>query len=143
MENVKIYLSGGISSLTFEEQAGWRKRVQDAIKYGDYDLKKNPVFFDPTQYYSIFTPEYKSEREVMNFDLHHLRKSDIVVVNFNDKKSIGTAMELILAKEMHIPVIGLEPDGGNNLHPWLVECVDRMCCTMREFVDYVVNFYLT
>ncbi len=141
MENVHIYLSGGMSNLSETEQKKWRKQVQDAIKYGDFDLNKNPVFFDPTQYYSIFNKEHKSEREAMEFDLNALRKSDLVIVNFNDGKSIGTAMELMLAKEYRIPVIGLNKDGVK-LHSWLVECCTRICDDMRELVNHVIEFYL-
>ena len=77
----------------------------------------------------------------MEYDLNALRKSDLVVVNFNAPNSLGTAMELILAKELHIPVIGLLKD-NIALHPWLIECTTRMCDNMRELVDHVVNFYL-
>ena len=141
MEVVKVYLSGGMSELSLEEQTKWRNKVQNAIKYGDFDLNKNVVFFDPTQYFSIFTSEHKSEREAMNFDLYNLRKSDLVIVNFNAPKSIGTAMELMLAKELNIPIVGLNKDGVE-LHPWLIECTDRMCTDMKELVNYIVDFYL-
>lgn len=141
MDNVKIYLSGGMSGLTIEEQTKWRKRFCDAIKYGDFDYEKNPIFFDPTQRYSLFEQEHKSEREAMEYDLNALRKSDIVVVNFNAPKSIGTAMELIIAKELRIPVIALH-QGDETLHSWLVECCTRICDDFRELVEHVVNFYL-
>ena len=62
-------------------------------------------------------------------------------MNFNAPNSIGTAMELMLAKEYHIPVIAF---GTNNkkIHPWLIECCTRVCDTMREAVDHVADFYL-
>lgn len=142
MEQIKIYLSGGMGGLTFEEQVGWRNKVINAITYGDYELNVKPIFFNPPTYYCpALEPEYKTEKEVMEFDLNWLRKSDLVIVNFNVPQSIGTAMELILAKEHHIPVIGLNKD-NLELHPWLIECTTRMCSTMRELVDYVTSFYL-
>lgn len=141
MENVKIYLSGGMSGLSLEEQTNWRNRFCDAVKYSDYDLEKNPIFFDPTKRYSVFEEEHKSEREAFEYDLNALRKSDLVVVNFNAPNSLGTAMELILAKEYHIPVIGLNKE-GITLHPWLIECCTRICDDFKEFVDHVVEFYL-
>ena len=141
MDSIHIYLSGGMSGLNLEEQTKWRRQVQDAIKYEGHDLLKTPLFFDPTQYYSIFSHDHKTEKEAMNFDLYNLRKSDIVIVNFNAPNSIGTAMELMLAKECNIPIIGLNKN-NETLHPWLVECVDRMCDNMRELVDYTVNYFL-
>lgn len=141
MENVHIYLSGGMSGLSFEEQNKWRKQFSDAIKYGDYDYSKKPYIFNPVDYYNFEEAQYRSEREVMEFELAWLRKADLVVVNFNNPKSIGTAMELMIAKEYHIPVIALNKD-GNKLHPWLVECSTRICDSMRELVEHVANFYL-
>lgn len=141
MENVRIYLAGGMSGLTMEEQMKWRNRFKDAIRFGEYDLAKKPIFFSPPDYYSPSTDAHKSEREAMEFELAHLRKSDLVVVNFNVPQSIGTAMELMAAKENRIPVIGLRKDGAE-LHPWLVECCTRVCDDFRELVTHVAEFYL-
>lgn len=140
MSEVNVYLSGGMSGLSLEEQTKWRKAIRDEILY-NCKLEKKPVFFDPTQHYSVFEEEHKSEREAMEYDLYKLRNSDLVIVNFNSPKSIGTSMELMLAKEYHIPVIGLNKD-GLDVHPWLIECTTRMCNDIREVVDHVVSFYL-
>ena len=141
METCRVYLSGGMGNLSFKEQTKWRKQFQDAIRFGDYDYEKKVTFFDPTQYYGFEEVRHRSEREVMEFDLYNLRNSNIVVVNFNDIKSIGTAMELMLAKEYHIPVIGF---GVNNqtIHPWLLECCTRVCDNLRDVVSHIVEFYL-
>ncbi len=141
VENCRIYLSGGMTGLSLEEQTKWRSQIQNAIKYNGYDYDKNPIFFDPTQRYSLFEKENKTEREAMEYDLNALRKSDLVIVNFNASQSIGTAMELILAKEYRIPVIGLNKDSVD-LHPWISECCTRICDTTRELVEHVVEFYL-
>lgn len=141
METVKIYLSGGMGNLTFEEQSKWRKQIINAIQYGDYHYEKKPIFFNPVDYYNFTDVRYKSEREVMEFDLNALRHSDLVVVNFNDPKSLSTCAELAIAKELHIPVIGINKD-KLELHPWLVEFTTRMCDDIREAVEHVVDFYL-
>lgn len=134
-------MSGGMSSLSFEEQSKWRKQIIDAIKFGDYHYEKKPIFFNPVDYYNFTDVRYKSEREVMEFDLNALRHSDLVVVNFNDPNSLGTCAELAIAYEMHIPIIGINKDGVK-LHPWLVEFTTRMCDDIREAVSHVVDFYL-
>lgn len=141
MENFHIYLSGGMSGLSLEEQTKWRNRFRDAIKYGEYEITKNVSCFSPPDYYNFDEVSHKSEREIFEFDLNALRKSDLVVVNFNVPQSLGTAMELMLAYELHIPVIGLNKDSVE-LHPWLIECCTRMCNDFRELVEYVVEFYL-
>lgn len=141
METVKIYLSGGMGSLSFEEQSKWRNQVINAIKYGDYDYEKKPVFFNPVDYYNFEEQRYRTEREVMEFDLNALRNSNLVIVNFNDPNSLGTCAELAIAYETKIPVIGINKD-NKNLHPWLVEFTTRMCDDIREAVEHVVEFYL-
>lgn len=142
METCRIYLSGGMANLSLEEQSKWRNQIINAIKFGDYHYEKKPIFFNPVDHYNpVEEARYRTEREVMEFDLNALRHSDLVVVNFNNPKSIGTAMELMLAKEMHIPVIGWNPS-DEKLHPWLAECTTRLCDDMRETVSHIVEFYL-
>ena len=140
MESIKIYLSGAMSGLSHEEQSKWRLQVIHAIKYNN-ECEKKPVFFNPVDYYNFQERQHKSEREVFEFDLYNLRHSDLVIVNFNNPKSIGTAMELLLAKELHIPVIAYGVNGCD-IHPWLLECCTRVCDDIREVVSYVVEFYL-
>lgn len=141
METIKIYLSGGMGSLSFEEQTKWRTQVMSAIRYGDYNYEKKPLFFNPVDYYNFEEKRQKTEREVIEFDLNGLRNSDLVIVNFNDPKSLGTCAELAIAYEMKIPVIGINK-GNKELHPWLIEFTNRMCLDLREAVEYVVDFYL-
>lgn len=140
MESVKIYLSGSMAGVSFEKQSKWRNQVMEAIKYG-YEHEKSVTFFNPVNYYNFRDKNHKSEKEIMEFDLYNLRNSDLVIVNFNNIWSIGTAMELMLAKEMHIPVIGWN-SSGEELHPWLSECTTRLCDNLRETVEHIVNFYL-
>ena len=101
METIKIYLSGAMGSVSFEEQSRWRQKIIKAIEF-NYDCEKKPIFFNPVDYYNFEEVRHRSEREVMEFDLYNLRNSNLVVVNFNDPKSIGSAMELMLAKERNI-----------------------------------------
>lgn len=141
MENVKIYLSGGMGSLSFEEQNTWRKQIINAIKW-NYDNKtKNPIFFNPVDYYNFQEVRYDNQREVMEFDLNALRNSNLVVVNFNDPSSLGTCAEIAIAYEMKIPVIGINKD-NKELHPWLVCFTNKMFKDLKDLVEYVVEFYL-
>ena len=140
IESVRIYLAGGMSGLSLEEQTKWRSQFINDVK--NFTITKTPIFFDPTNYYSLFEKEHKSEREVMEFDLSHLRKSDLIVVNFNSPNSIGTAMELMFAKENKIPVIGFTED-ESILHPWLIECCTRVCNSFIELLMHVSQFYLS
>ena len=140
MENCCIYLSGAMSNVSFDEMTKWRRQFSDAIRFGDYDYTFKPYIFDPTKYYNFEEKRHKSESEIMEFDLNALRKSDLIVVNFNGD-SVGTDMELMLAKELNIPIIGLNKD-KRKLHPWIECCCTRICDDMRELVEHVVEFYL-
>lgn len=140
MEKVRIYLSGGMGALSFEEQSKWRQQVMDAIKF-NYDCEKKVSFFNPVHYYNFEDVRYKTQREVMQFDLNALRNSDLVIVNFNDPSSLGTCAELAIAYDMKKPIIGINKD-NKELHPWLECFCDRMCQSVKEAVEYVVEFYL-
>lgn len=140
METVKIYLSGAMSGISFEEQSKWRNNIMDEIRY-NRECEKKCLFFNPVNYYNYNEQNHKSEKEVMEFDLYNLRNSNLVVVNLNNASSIGTAMELMLAKERNIPVIAFGV-GEQFVHPWVLESCTRICDNLRDTVDHVVNFYL-
>lgn len=140
METVKIYLSGGMGNLSLEEQSKWRQQVIDAIKF-NYECSKKPIYFNPVDYYNFEEVRYKTQREVMEFDLNALRNSDLIIVNFNDPESLGTCSELAIAYDMKIPIVGINKD-NKVLHPWLIEFTSRMCENIEEAVEYVVDFYL-
>lgn len=140
METVKIYLSGGISSLSMEEQSKWRNQIIKEINFNCH-CEKKPIFFNPVDYYNFEEKQHKTEKEIVEFDLNALRNSDLIIVNFNDPKSIGTCAELAIAYDRHIPIIGINKD-KSELHPWLTEFTMRMCDSVREAVEYTVNFFL-
>lgn len=144
MEIVKIYLAGAMSGLTLKEQLEWRKEFISLVQksYGYINPRKIARFFNPPEYYNYENKLHKSEREVFEFDLYNLRQSDIVVVNFNNPNSIGTAMELMYAKQLGKPVVGISTGSGNNLHPWLIECTTRMCTSLKEATQYVEDFFI-
>lgn len=130
-----------MGNLSFEEQSKWRQQITNEILYGDHHYEKKVSFFNPVNYFNFEEVQHKSEREVVEFDLNGLRNSDLVVVNFNDPSSLGTCAELAIAYEMKIPVVGINKD-GKELHPWLECFCNRMCTSLREAAEYVVEFYL-
>lgn len=131
----KIYLSGGITGLSKAESENWRRGIRSK-------LNGQCSFFDPTEYYNYDDKtDFDSEREVRDFELYHLRNSDMVIVNFNNPRSLGTCAELTLANEYRKPVLGLNI-GGNPLHPWLTECVSKMFYRIDDLVEYLKFYYL-
>lgn len=139
METVRVYLSGAMSGISFEEQSKWRNNLINEIKY-NRDCDKTVHFFNPVNYYNFEEKNHKSEKEIMEFDLYNLRNSNLVVVNLNNPSSIGTAMELMLAKERNIPVIAFGI-GEQEVHPWILETCTRICDNLRDVVNHIVDFY--
>lgn len=137
MKELNIYLSGGMADLTFEESDEWRQTIEHELQYDAVKV------FNPNWYYNYENPEeFDTDKEVMDFDLYNLRRADLVIVNFNSPKSIGTAQELALAYEWKIPIVGLNTQ-GNELHPWLeIECT-KMFEEMVDLIQYVKDYYLT
>lgn len=133
METVKIYFAG-------DQQSKWREQVINSINY-NYDCEKKAAFFNPASYYDFEYTRCRSEREVVEFDLNSLRKADLVMVNFNGELNLNTCAELAIAYENKTPVIGINKN-NEKLHPWLTVFTSRMCDSVREAVEYVVDFYL-
>ncbi|MDE6433547.1 MAG: hypothetical protein K2L07_04900 [Lachnospiraceae bacterium] len=99
---------------------------------------------NPNDYFNFMdeNPKYASQKEVMEFDLHKVRTSDLLIINFNDMYSLGSMAELAIAYERRIPVIGLDVD-KQSLHPWQNEMCSRIFSDINEMLDYIEDFYLT
>ena len=140
MEKYRIYLAGGMEGLDECEAYEWRKSCEEY--FANY-LTCNVLCFNPIDYYNYsmdMEKEKITEGEIRRFELYSLKKSDLVLVNFNAPRSIGTAQELAVAKENGIPVIGVNE--ANEIHPWLLECVDKMFDNMSDALFYIENYYL-
>lgn len=144
----KIFLSGGITGLNDEDCKKWRDYVTKRFLY--YGI---PYFVIVNQM-NHFNPNEETsdslEKEAMMYDLHHLRTSDVVIVNLNKTDSIGTAQELMLAYELHIPIIGfIKADKKDKIHPWIQTEVTKLFTYTNDIenalvdcMDYVYNYYL-
>lgn len=141
MTNFFAYLAGGMGDLTFEGQNEWRVDLKQ--RFANYYQSRlyNVTFINPVDYYNFEEKRHETEDEVMRFDLHKVRNSDLVIVNFNDPKSIGTTAEMATAYDRGIPIIGLN-EGGEALHPWLRCFCERIFTDRDELLDYIVSFYL-
>lgn len=140
MNNFTIYLAGAMTGLSYKAMTSWRIKIKQELLKSSV---KNLIVINPVDYYNFSYPQHDTEREVMEYDLWRLKSSDLIIVNFNKPDSIGTAMELICAKENNIPVIGLYEDNYyTEVHPWLKECCNKVLFTMQDLINYVSEFYL-
>ena len=144
MKKFQIYLCGGMGKFgkdNFDAGNNWRKYCKYTLE--NFESNKNVTVINPNDYFNFLEePRYASEREVMEFDLYKLRSSDLIIINFNDKYSLGSMAELAIAYERRIPVIGLDID-NQELHAWQVEMCNRIFNNVDEMLDYVEDFYLT
>ena len=150
IRTLKIYLAGAMGGLSYDEYMGWRQEISDKIflyrvVHDCHDCVNKCVksvdIINPADYYNFEHPRHASEREVMKFDLRHVKSSDLIIVNFNSSVSQGTTAELAVAHDHDIPIIGVNAD-KLSLHPWDEAFCDRIFDSMDEAVEYIGDFYL-
>lgn len=139
-----IYTCGGMGKFgkeNFNKGNVWRIYCKNVLEHYECDYKVKVC--NPNDYYNFIDepPQYKSQLEVMKFDLNKLRNSDLVIANFNDMYSLGSMAELAIAHERRIPVIGLDIN-EQTLHPWQVCMCERIFNDIDEMLDYIQDFYL-
>lgn len=143
MSKYFAYLAGGMSKFgkeDFNKGNKWRAYCKKALESCECDFKVRVC--NPQDFFNFYDePQYESQSEVMRLDLHKLRNSDIVIVNFNDKLSLGTQSEIAIAYDRGIPVIGLN-ENAQELHPWQKEFCERIFNDIDEMLDYIQDFYL-
>lgn len=140
----KIYTAGKMGGLTYEQQMGWRKHIEELIKaHSDANI----VFVHPPEFYQYGENLHKSEKEAMDWDLSQIKDSDIVVVDLSTiADSIGTHIELGVVNAMnqfgykHIHVVGVGTP--NTDHPWLSLSLLRQEDDLEDAADYIVDYLL-
>lgn len=145
IKELKIYLAGKMSGLSFEEMNNWRKEVRDKLlivaQIADYKVQ----IINPVDYYNFEEKRYQSEEEVEEYDLAHVVSSNIIITNLDGlDSSDGTKIEIHDAKyHNHIPVIAF----GNkklyeNLHQWIKGDITRIEKNIDDVVSYIHEFYM-
>jgi len=122
METTKVYLSGGFHSM-------WRDKVKEALE--------GFKFFDP------------GDNRDLNFELnevgvwnkHHLKKSDIVLVNFEatNPVGLGLACEMAYAFALGKTVIFVK-EVNHSLKPRYLDFMDNFATIVLEDLDEAIEF---
>ena len=140
MNIFKFYLAGGMTDLSYEDQNNWRTYVKKKLEGYECDYKIKCI--NPVDYYNIYDSTlYDSDLEVMQFDLYNVKTSNLIIMNFNDMKSLGSMAELAIAYERGIPVIGLN-EKEQQLHPWQYSMCSKIFNNMDDMLDYIKRYYL-
>ena len=145
MKRIKIYEAGKMSGLTYEQMTIWRdelkSRLENIAKWRDVEIDViNPVIF-----YNFDEKRHQSEIEVEDFDLAHVKSSDVIIVNLDGlESSIGTIIELHDAHYNNkIPVIAFgDKKLYNKLHPWIKNAITRVEKDIDDVVEYMGDFYI-
>lgn len=142
----KLYLAGSITGLLdkFEECEIWRHDVKELFEEISKWKVFNPVEHLEWDYTSKVPKLCEGKDGGMSFDLYNLRHSDVVMVDLRFP-SIGTNMELGIAYELKIPIIGFIDKSINKeeIHPWIKNCCLEICDDLDDaklyFVDHFIN----
>ena len=146
MREMNIYLAGAMGKFgkeNFDKGNNWRCYCKEVLETKGENNGIDVIATNPNEYFSFrdIKPKYASQREVMEFDIHKVRNSDLIIINFNDVYSLGSMAELAIAYERRIPVIGLNED-NQELHPWQIEFCTRIFTDVDDMLDYVEWFYI-
>ena len=129
-----------MSNLSMEEQNAWRLDVKYALEKHECDYRVKCI--NPVDYYNYEDlSAYDSDLEVMSFDLHKLKNSNLLIMNFNDPNSLGGMSELAIAYDRGIPAIGLNED-NKMLHSWQYCMCSKIFTDREDMLYYIKTYYL-
>lgn len=141
MKNKLCYLCGAMSGLTVEEYSTWRKYVQQSLE----DIHPEWKCFNPADHFNFEDVDKGiiTDKQAMDIDLYHLRRSDIVLYCSNDGgKSLGSMAEIAIAYDHNIPIIcaNLNTD-VQKLHPWIETMCNKIFVNLDDAIQYIVEHY--
>lgn len=138
MNKPTIYLAGKMSGLDFNTMNNWRKRAKYLL---ELNSDKPLHIINPVDFYNFeMDRNTYTEKEIKEFDLWAVKRSDLILVELINPDSIGTAIEIYEAHDNQgTPVIGF---GNGDIHPWMKLCLTKHHKTLEEAVEHIVDFYL-
>ena len=105
---MRIYLCGPINGCNDDEAITWR----DWFRRNTFYVCVDPMKRD------YRGTEARDYREIVDLDKRDIKSCDAVVVMYV-KPSVGTAMEVLFAWTLGIPVVVIN-ESGRGLSPWLI-----------------------
>lgn len=144
MKEITIYLAGKMSGLSHNQMNTWRLETENLLRNYSSVTNSTVNIINPVSYYNFEEKRYKSEREVMQFDINKVRGSDIIIVNMEGlNSSIGTCIECYEAYKREIPVLAFgSQELFNEVHSWVQCCITRKDDNYIETCKYIKDFYM-
>lgn len=145
MKELKVYLGGAMSGLSFGEMNTWRVEIKEKLLMAAENAGCKITIVNPCDYYSFVEKRHQSEKEIKEYDLAHVANSNIFIVNLEKLiNSDGTKYEMFKANYCHkIPVIAFGDEQlYKSLHPWTQDDITRVEKTPIDVVNYIRDFYM-
>src|SRR3982751_2947354 len=127
---MKVYLSGPVTGLVYEDAVDWRQSVTQQLEHWDLraiDPMRGKEFLAGKGELSAQCDQHPAHgaREVMTRDHFDTINANVVLVNFlgAQRVSIGTVMEIAWAWDRRIPVVAAIEPGNIHDHAMVTEAI--------------------
>ena len=134
---LKVYLSGGIAGLTYDEANAWRVDVTERLeRVGIQTINplRRRMFFEASDEEDI-TPN-----EIVTRDIQDVRDADLILVYLpiSERFSVGTVCEIWEAYRLQKPIILVSDDPRYVKHPWMVVAITRIFGDLAPALKYLM-----
>lgn len=141
----RIYTVGKMKNTSYSDQMAWRTEIANLIK----NMTEQPVIFvHPPTFYNYEQKDYKSEKEIKEWELNQLKQCDILVINLDGiNDSVGSHFEISTAEAInslcnkHIYIIGVGKS-KEPLHPWIELSLLRHEDNFEDAARYITEYLL-
>lgn len=128
-----------MKNLRTEEYLSWRINASSILNKYAEEREVNLSVVNPAYLYNYGDSLHKSEREIDECEMYHVRKSDFILLNLKHVNiSVGTITEVVTAYEKGVPVVAF----GNaaNVHPMILDRCLRVDGTLEDVCKYIRDY---
>lgn len=128
-----------MKNVSANQQNNWRNDVVSWFSDKGID---NVKCFVPRNYFNYEENLHKTERQVQEYYLNRVEKSDLVVVNLEySASSVGTGKELERAVCRNVPIVGYMPT-DTEVYPWCHDDCTVVFRDLDEMCSYIQKYYV-
>ena len=128
MKEYKVFTSGKMGGLTYNEQMEWRLNLENLV----FGLTEKKVkFIHPPEFFDYDFPDQKTAKE---WEINQIIDSDIVVIE------LGVIHAVNRMSGKHIATIGIGKPNTN--HPWIKSGVFYRVDNVEEAAKFICKYLL-
>ena len=133
-----VYVSGGIAGLSPDDVEDYFRTAEEKLRELGLEvlspIRGKVMDTEVGSHYEV--------NEIVHRDENDVKHSDLMIAYPSDK-SIGTIMELYLARKIcDIPVIVIATSPHITGHYWIRSYASKIVPTLEDAIDYVSAWYL-